>query len=73
MEVLETGLSLMENTKSVQPLNAVGKRLEENCTPVWMRKLFDGSFHARNQGCTRAGGYAEQKGQNNARFEGKKG
>lgn len=69
MEVLKAGLSLMENTKSVQPLNAVGKRLEENSNPVRVRKWFDGSFHARNQRWTTAAGYAEQKGQNNARGE----
>lgn len=62
MDVLKTGLSLMENTKSVQPLNAVGKRLEENSNPVWVRKWFDGSLHARNQGCTMAGGCAEVSG-----------
>lgn len=64
----------MQKTKSVQPLSVVGKRLEleENSNPVQMRKSFDDSFHARNYGRTMAGGYADQTGQNNARFEGKK-
>jgi len=52
----------MQKTKSVQPLSVMKKRpeLKENSNPVWMRKWFDQSFHARNYGCTMAGGYADQ-------------
>lgn len=65
----------MQKAKSVQPLSVVRKRseLKENSNPVWIRKLFDDSFHARNHGHTMADGYADQMGQNNARFEGKEG
>lgn len=64
----------MQKTKSVQPLSVVGNRLElkENSNLVGIRKWFYDSFHARNHGHTMADEYTDQRGQNNARFEGKK-